>query len=506
MAAPGKDGWAVNFIYEQDLRSQYMNQLFLEMLQPGVYNPQLYLKPDTMNGNTNISLITGVGTTIIFRNGTSSDNMSPWLIKCTATKPLVIDTTGLRVVSNTSDVTSGTEIKDIINAYATESSVKDRLAYYIFAFMRYHPQKKDKNAYATEPRACAYYRTLNESGEVTFKKVGESIPWAPKEIKSDISYFEEISWVLLGKVNWTLKGKTPADPISGDVPYHKAMEFIGLGAPSYRHGLYMSKTQLPTLLPYNLFNNGASSGTTGTPRTRFQGFKPALKNAYYSGKFLSCNNEYLDNINGDNPITIESSNPDMYKPKAKDECTWVAPLVTKDDNSLTTWVDLVYGAVKRYALDKESTYSTTSEKLTVFCLSVPETSLTSTSLNRAKYENYQEDEVKLLNETLSDYKQNYEAIPLDMNVTAMERKLSFLTEDHPNIISWALNTAIKNNLISSNTTGTDIIPLALVFRQSDDDQEITSDDIIPILHNIAGSDAIIELTACRPEFSTVNIM
>ena len=81
MAAPGKDGWAVNFIYEQDLRSQYMNQLFLEMLQPGVYNPQLYLKPDTMYGNTNISLITGVGTTIIFRNGTSSDTMSPWLIK-----------------------------------------------------------------------------------------------------------------------------------------------------------------------------------------------------------------------------------------------------------------------------------------------------------------------------------------------------------------------------------------------------------------------------------------
>ena len=142
----------------------------------------------------------------------------------------------------------------------------------------------------------------------------------------------------------------------------------------------------------------------------------------------------------------------------------------------------------------------------MFCLSVPETSLTSTSLNRGKYKNYQEDEIKLLNDTLSDYKQNYEAIPLDMNTTAMERKLAFLTEDHPNIISWALNTAIKNNLISSNATGTDIVPIALVFRQSDDDQEITSDDIIPILHNIAGSDAIIELTACRPEFSTVNIM
>lgn len=506
MAAPGKDGWAVNFIYEQDLRSQYMNQLFLEMLQPGVYNPQLYLKPDTMYGNTNISLITGVGTTIIFRNGTSSDNMSPWLIKCTATKPLVIDTTGLRVVADTSDVTSGEGGKDIINANATESSVENRLAYYIFAFMRYHPQKKDKNAYATEPRACAYYRHLNESGTATFKKVGASVPWAPEEITTDIGYLEEVSWVLLGKVNWILKGKILAELTSGKAKYHEAMEFTGLGAPSYRHGLYMSKTQLPTLLPYSLFNSGASSGTTGTPRTRFQGFTPALKNAYYSGKFLSCNNEYLNNINGDNPITIGSSNPDMYKPGAKEECTWVAPIVVPDDNSPITWVDLVYGAAKRYSLDKESTYSTTSEKLTVFCLSVPETSLTSTSLNRGKYKNYQEDEVKLLNDTLSDYKQNYEAIPLDMNTTAMERKLAFLTKDHPNIISWALNTAIKNNLITSNATGTDIVPLALVFRQSDDDQEITSDDIIPILHNIAGSDAIIELTACRPEFSTVNIM
>lgn len=504
MAAPGKDGWAVNFIYEQDLRSQYMNQLFLEMLQPGVYNPQLYLKPDSVYGDTNISLITGVGTTIIFRNGTSSDNMSPWLIKCTATKPLIIDTTGLRVVSSIDDVISEAGGKEIINVNAMESSVENRLAYYIFAFMRYHPQKKDKNAYATEPRACAYYRKLNESGEVTFKKVGASVPWAPEEITTDIGYLEEVSWVLLGKVNWILKGKIPADLTSDKAQYHEAMEFTGLGAPSYRHGLYMSKTQLPTLLPYNVFNKGASSGTTGTPRTRFQGFKPAIKNAYYSGKFLSCNNEYLNNINGDNPLPTGGSNLDMYKPKANTECTWITPIDV--NNPPTTWVDLVYGAVKRYALDKESTYSTTSEKLTVFCLSVPETSLTSTSLNRAKYKNYQEDEIKLLNVTLSDYKQNYKAIPLDMNVTAMERKLSFLTEDHPNIISWALNTAIKNNLISSNTTGTDIIPLALVFRQSDDDQEITSDDIIPILHNIAGSDAIIELTACRPEFSTVNIL
>lgn len=56
MAAPNKDGWAVNFIYEQDLRSQYMNQMFLEMLQPGVYNPQLYLKPNNpAGGSTNLS-------------------------------------------------------------------------------------------------------------------------------------------------------------------------------------------------------------------------------------------------------------------------------------------------------------------------------------------------------------------------------------------------------------------------------------------------------------------
>ena len=149
----------------------------------------------------------------------------------------------------------------------------------------------------------------------------------------------------------------------------------------------------------------------------------------------------------------------MYKPRAKEKCILVAPIVVQDDNSPITWVDLVYGATKRYSLDKESTYSTTSEKLTVFCLSVPETSLTSTP-EQSKYKNYQEDEIKLLNKT---------SVPIVKTIRPSSgyecnsngRKLSFFNWRPSKHNILALNTANQEHLISSNAIGTDIIPLLL---------------------------------------------
>lgn len=491
MAAPNKDGWAVNFIYEQDLRSQYMNQMFLEMLQPGVYNPQLYLRPNTPSGgSTNFTLLTGAGTTFIFRNGTNNPTTQPWLIKCTATKPLDIDITGIRILSNPNIDNVG---KEVISTYGISREDKDRQAYYIFAFMRYHPSTKDKNNYATEPKACAYRRAISGKDADTFIKIRDDIPWAPKEIKTDIGYTEEVSWILIGKVNWTLRGQTLPGLLNTGTGYSEALEFTGLGAPSYRHGNYLAKNILPSIMPYHIFLKELSD--TSTSRVKFQGFKPSLEKAYYAGGFLTCNKNYLADINGDSLITPEPE--DMYKPKEKDKCTWViAP------DNCKNWVDIVYGGVKRYPKEKSSTYSTETEKIQVFALSMPNIP---DSENMSKYKNYEEKEISALLTVVSG-KNEKEAIPLDMNTTARERKLSLLTEDHPNLLSWALDTAIEENLIESYTVGTDILPIAVVFRTDEDNQELRSDDIVPLLDILAGSDVAPELKFCKPVFSTVNIL
>ena len=496
MAAPNKDGWAVNFIYEQDLRSQYMNQMFLEMLQPGVYNPQLYLKPNNpAGGSTNLSLLTGAGTTFIFRNGTNNTTTQPWLIKCTATKPLNIDITGIRILSNPNidDVAPG---REVISTYGI--SQEDRQAYYIFAFMRYHPSKKDKNTYAAEPWACAYRKAVSGEDSNKFIKIRDDISWAPEEITTDIGYTEEVSWILIGKVNWTLSGQTPVELMSNGTDYSEALEFTGLGAPSYRHGNYLTKGILPSLMPYHLFYgepDNTAPDEAFTPRIKLQGFKPSLEKTYYAGGFLTCNNNYLADINGDSLIT---PGPDMYKPKEKDNCTWVmAP------GNCKNWVDIVYGGVKRYPKEKSSTYSTETEKIKVFALSMPNIP---NSENMSKYKNYKKEEISALITVVSEYGTNTEAIPLDMNTTARERKLSLLTEDHPNLLSWALDTAIEENLIESYTVGTDILPIAIVFRTDDDNQELRSDDIVPLLDILAGSDVSPELKFCKPVFSTVNIL
>ena len=490
MAAPNKDGWAVNFIYEQDLRSQYMNQMFLEMLQPGVYNPQLYLRPNTPSGeSTNLTLLTGAGTTFIFRNGTNNTTTQPWLIKCTATKPLDIDVTGIRILSNPNigDVKPG---KEVISTYGI--SQEERQAYYIFALMRYHPSKKDENTYATEPKACAYRRAVSGKDSNTFIKIRDDIPWAPKEITTDIGYTEEVSWILIGKVNWTLKGQIPSGLLNKGTGYSEALEFTGLGAPSYRHGNYLTKNILPSIMPYHIFLKEISD--TSTSRVKFQGFKPSLEKAYYAGGFLTCNNTYLTEINGDSLIPSE---PDMYKPLEKASCTWVM-----DPGDCNNWVDIVYGGVKRYPKEKSSEYSTKTEKIQVFALSMPNIP---DSENMSKYKNYEEEEISALITVVSD-KNNKEAIPLDMNTTARERKLSLLTEDHPNLLSWALDTAIRKNLIASNIVGTDILPIAVVFRTDEDNQELRSDDIVPLLDILAGLDVAPELKSCKPVFSTVNIL
>lgn len=489
MAAPNKDGWAVNFIYEQDLRSQYMNQMFLEMLQPGVYNPQLYLRPDTPSGgSTNFALLTGAGTTFIFRNGTNNTTTQPWLIKCTATKPLNIDITGIRILSNPNIDNVG---KEVISTYGI--SQEKRQAYYIFALMKYHPSKKDKNTYATEPKVCAYRKAVSGEDAGTFIKIRDDISWAPEKITTDIGYTEEVSWILIGKVNWTLSGRPITDLMDKGTGYSEAMEFTGLGAPSYRHGNYLTKGILPSLMPYHLFY-GKLDNTDS--RIKLQGFKPSLEKTYYAGGFLTCNNNYLADINGDSLISPEPE--DMYKPKKKDECTWViAPGDCKN------WVDIVYGGVKRYPKEKSSTYPPKKEKIQVFALSMPNIP---DSENMSKYKNYNQKEVKALVEVVSEAVNNTEAIPLDMNTTARERKLSLLTEDHPNLLSWTLNTAIEENLIESNIVGTDILPIAVVFRTDNDNQELRSDDIVPLLDILAGSDVAPELKFCKPVFSTVNIL
>ena len=188
---------------------------------------------------------------------------------------------------------------------------------------------------------------------------------------------------------------------------------------------------------------------------------------------------------------------DMYKPKEKDECTWViAP------DNCNNWVDIVYGGVKRYPKEKSSTYPPEKEKIQVFTLSMPNIP---DSKNMSKYKNYEEEEISALLTVVSG-KNEKEAIPLDMNPTARERKLSLLTEDHPNLLSWALDTAIRKNLIASNIVGTDILPIAVVFRTDEDNQELRSDDIVPLLDILAGSDVAPELKSCKPVFSTVNIL
>ncbi len=491
MAAPNKDGWAVNFIYEQDLRSQYMNQMFLEMLQPGVYNPQLYLKPNTPSGgSTNLSLLTGAGTTFIFRNGTNNTTTQPWLIKCTATKPLDIDITGIRILSNPNIDNVG---KEVISTYGISREDKDRQAYYIFAFMRYHPSIQDKNTYATEPKACAYRRAVSGKDSNTFIKIRDDIPWAPKEITTDIGYTDEVSWILIGKVNWTLSGQTLTGLLNKGTGYSEALEFTGLGAPSYRHGNYLTKNILPSIMPYHIFLEEIRD--TSTSRVKFQGFKPSLEKAYYAGGFLTCNNTYLADINGDSLITPEPE--DMYKPQKKASCTWVM-----DPSNCKNWVDIVYGGVKRYPKEKSSTYPPKKEKIQVFTLSMPNIP---DSKNMSEYKNYKEEEISALL-TVVYGKNDKEAVPLDMNTTARERKLSLLTEDHPNLLSWALNTAIEENLIKSNIVGTDILPIAVVFRTDNDNQELRSDDIVPLLDILAGSDVAPELKFCKPVFSTVNIL
>ncbi len=64
------DGWMTNFIYEQDLTSQYMNSLLYSMFRPGVYNCNITLLPASDSGSTKDSLSLRIrkGTTLVFSN------------------------------------------------------------------------------------------------------------------------------------------------------------------------------------------------------------------------------------------------------------------------------------------------------------------------------------------------------------------------------------------------------------------------------------------------------
>ncbi len=87
--------WSLTFTYEQELKSEYMNDILKGVTQPGVYNANmcLYTEPITEPG---VHLKILAGTTLVFSNGKNwsgtpsvchrdMDNIGDYVVKATAT-------------------------------------------------------------------------------------------------------------------------------------------------------------------------------------------------------------------------------------------------------------------------------------------------------------------------------------------------------------------------------------------------------------------------------------
>ena len=222
--------WITTFVYQQELKSYYMNSLLYSVVRPGVYNPGIEIKKD----KSKITLKLHKGTTLIFSNDyvgsdagryrrsfntrklTSKDEYSGlaaesvYLIKCTALNDEVYEL----------------ELKD--TAYAGGF-------YYITAYFKYEPNQGNN---ATTPSFGLFKNNEDASGAYFVDAVAQNNNGVTliegltvsDDTKNSISNSINRSFLHLGVIKFDDNGEVEA--------------FTSRGLPEYRYNIVSDKMSI----------------------------------------------------------------------------------------------------------------------------------------------------------------------------------------------------------------------------------------------------------------------
>lgn len=491
------------FIYEQDLRSYYMNNILYSLIHTGVYNANISIS--TSNGIMSLNI--KKGTTLIFSNDyvnirkeieggktdLTSGNNEIWgrsfngqsevaleergeskvsLIKCVALQDISLR---LNINSTAGTITENEKAPFIDTDGFNETA-------YICAVIRYSPES------ATSETAPQFRLLVNNKEYTT--EYGENVTFdskyfykfmkpnrndsndnlsitdgnPPDGVPSMTTTSRMISWLMLGVINPIDRSRkyigsnNQAPDFNGD--WYRNHIFTGRGIPEYRYPLYLGKE---TLSPEIMFD---------TPY-----LKKDSQGAFLAGEVIGYKKLYLDFNKIVNNGRVYSSPIDWRQFYGVGPFKHISKIAESGSNTAYNpdMVKLEFRSVKEYIENSLRTVQTLQGDLLVYdvvfaCFRNNITNEDSTSVSLRKpnllyYRGHLNDSDILSkfsktiysNEVLSKRELYMDISPYNTN-----KLLDVVT--NRDFLSIAIEGLRKNGGISPDNNGESLVPICIVFR------------------------------------------
>lgn len=510
------NSWMTTFIYEQDLRSYYMNNILYSLIHTGVYNANISIS--TNNGVMSLNI--KKGTTLIFSNDyidirkeiengkteLNSSNNSIWgrsfngrseialeergeskvsLIKCVALQDM-----SLRLnVNSSEDSLTGSEGVPFIDTDGFNETA------YVCAIIRYsaegatsetEPQFRllvNNKEYTTEYGENVtidskyFYRFMkpnrNDSNDNLSIKDGNP----PDGVPSMNITNRMISWLMLGIINPIDRSrkyvgsdnKTP--DFNGD--WYRNHIFTGRGIPEYRYPLPLGKE---TLSPEIMFD---------TPY-----LKKDSKGNFLEGESLGYKKLYLDINRILNNGRVYSSPIDWRQFYGVGPFKHISKIAESGSSTIYNpdMVKMEFRPVKEYI---EKNLGDIKGELLIYdvvfaCFRNNITNEDSTSISQRKpnllyYRGHILDDSDILSKfsknIYSNEVLNNRELYMDISPYNVNKLIDIIT--NRDFLSIAIEGLRKNGDISPNSNGESLIPVCIVFRPFSINKTTTSLSLTP---------------------------
>ena len=423
MVAHGKF-WMTTFVFQQDLRSFYFNNLLFSITKNGVYNSDISI--GTKGEKTKLYITLKKGTTLLFANdyiknsydkyernfGTDTnnadDNSGMALIKCTA----------LEDTSASMDFSSD----------ASPSMTNETL--YVISYMQYNPDASVDNN-GSGPRFGIFRKSTSSDGASYFTRVVADDPtvYIPEGATNIDPQATQMLYLILGVLQ---PSNTMSSLTEFNEEWFKSHAFIAKGLPDYRYPMINTKR-------YPSCDVLVDSSITDQKST-----------LYVDWSKVCINGDYYDSsVNWQEIYGLETFNNAVTVSKLSDELKITDTEWAKLSNGGLA-IDYVFAKTNNFTNEPSgsslSIANSTPESLPLFTYRYIDSAFTKTTYNPLSYE-----EVESQSEFFTTY--------LDKSKTNTDRLMLFIKNK-------GFMRKVINNIRQSGqaVNYNSIIPVAICFR------------------------------------------
>ena len=488
--------WMTTFIYEQDLRSYYMNNILYPLLHTGVFNSDISIS----SGNGILFLNIKKGTTFIFSNdyvdiknevdkgdtviqgnkntimgrsfnGKSNDSYGRKgeaqisLIKCVALEDMTIR---LNYHGHFDSISQSTDEPHVnangfnkpvyigaIIKYSAEggtSSFSDPVFRLLVNNDSYTPDYPEEGATA-EADSKYFYKFISPTNNTTDNLGFEAN--IPDGIQTMSSSSQMVYWLMLGVINPIDREWSAKDSYAFDGDWYKNHVFTGRGIPEYRYPLVLGKeVQSPEIMfdtpCVKKEDDSYIEDTTGI------GYKSLYLDA---DKIINNGRIYSSTIDWrqfygvgpfkhiseivDNGTTLNPKFIKLEFPSIKDYINTIIPKVTRD---FVCVYDVVFACSRNNITNEEG-------------------SLSSRKLNLISYRGFTEDS-GVTSHFSNDLYDNLSTTNREMYLDISPHNIEDLADILVNrdFLSIAIEGLRKDGTLDPNSYGESLIPVCIIFR------------------------------------------